>query len=168
MHLAALWTTLSQCLAGAPADDAERASRVAEMYAGYRGSWSAAEVPEIDAAALARRLAAGESLVIVDDRTPAERAVSMVPGAVPFEEVEAHPERFRGKPLVAYCTIGYRSGQWTAKERALGLDVTNLAGGVLAWTHAGGALVSAEGPTKRVHVYGATWDLARTDYVATW
>ena len=58
---------------------------------------------------------------------------------------------------------------WVAAKAREGLPVTNLAGGMLAWLHAGGTLVDARGePTKTVNVYGRTWDLAPLGYIAVW
>ena len=170
---AAAWLGLA---AAVPAEDAARLARVHEMYEGYRRSFP--DVPEIDPSTLQARLAAGDNLVLVDVRSPEEQKVSMLPGAVPAATVDADLQAWRGRTLVAYCTIGARSGEWAAARRRDGLDVTNLAGSVLAWTHAGGTLVGpvspAPGPlgpkgiTRRVHVYGQRWDLARTDHVAVW
>lgn len=161
-----MWAWLWSCLPP-PADDAGRAARIAELTASYDTRFGA--VPQVEAAALRERLERGETVILVDVRTEEERQVSTLPGAVRSEDVEAHPERYAGQKLVAYCTIGERSGWWAQKEREAGLDVENLRGSVLAWTHAGGPLVDAANrPTKRVHVYGRRWNLARTDYDAVW
>ncbi|MEA4854813.1 rhodanese-like domain-containing protein [Solidesulfovibrio sp.] len=149
-----------------PADDAGRKARVYELFAGYRKDFpQAPEMPAEEAVALAGR---GE-LLPIDVREPAERAVSTLPGAVTAKDYLADPGRFAGKKAVAYCTIGYRSGVWAQQEALAGRAVANLAGGLLGWLHAGGTLVDAKGaPTKTVHVYGRTWDLAPTGYVSVW
>lgn len=150
-----------------PLNDAARIARIDSMYADYRREFPG--VPEIDAPTLRDALARGAPLVLVDVREPAERAVSTLPGAIPAAAVEADPAAYAGKTLVAYCTIGYRSGLWASTQRDHGLSVENLAGSILAWTHAGGALIGPDGaPTRRVHVYGSGWDLARIDYTAVW
>ncbi len=154
-------------LTDTPETDEDRRARIAEMYEGYRKEFP--DVPSISATELQRRLAQGDPLLLVDARAPAERQVSTLPGAVPSEAIEADPAAYVGRSLVAYCTIGYRSGLWAAKMRGQGLDVTNLEGSVLSWTHAGGELVGADGqPTRQVHVYGPTWDLAETSFEALW
>lgn len=150
----------------APTDDPARAARVATLYATAHAE--SAEVPVVGVAEVRARLEAGEPWVLVDVRTDAERAISTLPGAVPAEAVQADPDAFRGRTLVAYCTIGLRSGRWAKARRAEGLEVLDLEGSLLGWTHAGGPLVGPDGPTRRVHVYGAPWDLARTDYEAVW
>jgi sodium/bile acid cotransporter 7 len=49
-----------------------------------------------------------------------------------------------------------------------GVDVLNLEGSVLAWTHAGGPLVRDGVSTKRLHVYGRRWNLAADGYETVW
>lgn len=161
----ATWTTAC-AVAKPPATDAERLATMEVLIGAFRPRFE--DVPEIDAAELARRLSAGDAPVLVDVRSPAERAVSTLPGAVTPEEVEADPARFAGREIVAYCTIGYRSSAWAQARRKEGLDVKNLHGSLLAWTHAHGPLVVNGAPTRRVHVYGSTWNLAATDHEAVW
>jgi hypothetical protein len=70
--------------------------------------------------------------------------------------------------VVVYCTIGWRSGHEVNRLRRFGLDVYNLPGGVIVWTHAGGTLARDGVAVKDVHVYGAPWSFARSDYRAFW
>ena len=149
-----------------PADDAARKARVYELYAGYKKDFpQALEISAEEAVALAQK---GE-LLPIDVREPVERAVSTLPGAVTAKPYLADPGRFAGKKAVAYCTIGYRSGVWVAEEAKKGLPVANMAGGLLGWLQAGGTLVDAKGePTKTVHVYGRTWNLAPKAFTAVW
>ena len=103
--------------------------------------------------------------MLVDARTPEEQAVSMLPGAITQQEFERRAEDFKGRRVVAYCTIGYRSGEYTEALRADGWDAHNLSGSILAWTHAGQPLETPDGaPTKRLHIYGPKWDLAAEGY----
>lgn len=141
----------------APSDDAGRLARIEAMYAGY-----AKEFPGLPDLGAARALALfkRDGAVFVDVREPAERAVSVIPGALTLEEFLADPARAAGRPVIVYCTIGYRSGVAAERLRARGVPAVNLAGGILAWLHAGGPLVADGKPTDRVHVYGAQWDLA--------
>ena len=150
-----------------PLDDAARLAHLEALSSRYQ-TWFPT-VPEVTAAQLAQRLDQGEPLVLVDVRTAAERAISTLPGAIPAEVVARDLDAYRGQQLVAYCTIGVRSGEWAEEQRAKGLDVRNLRGSILAWTYLGRDLVDPEGaPVRRLHVYGAAWDLARTDYAAVW
>jgi rhodanese-related sulfurtransferase len=152
-------------LAELPGDDPGKVARIGEMYAEYRREFEG--VPEVDAVTALGWLQEG-SVVFVDVRTERERAVSMLPGAVSAEQVEQDPQRYQGQVLVAYCTIGYRSGLWAEEQRERGLQVSNLAGSLLSWTHAGGPLLGPAGPTNEVHVYGATWNLVHSGYQAVW
>jgi sodium/bile acid cotransporter 7 len=109
------------------------------------------------------------SVVLVDVRTPEERAVSTIPGAITDEEFEADREEYRGAVIVVYCTIGVRSGRSTKKLVRRGYDAYNLAGGVLAWAHAGGGFLDSHGNrTDRVHVYGEKWSLLPPGYSPVW
>jgi sodium/bile acid cotransporter 7 len=92
----------------------------------------------------------------------------MLPGAMSRTEFEARKDDFRNIPIVAYCTLGFRSGKFAAKLRGEGFDAYNLRGAILAWTHAGQPLVDAEGETRRVHVYGRKWNLVASEYEGVW
>lgn len=153
------WMGLGKPVVG----DEARTARVAELYQDYRSEYSA--VPEVFAADL---LAGGEDWLVVDVRPAVERDVSMLPGAVSLDELARDPGLSEGRTVVAYCTIGYRSGMWAAEQRAAGVDARNLVAGVLGWSEVGGTFVDANGPTRRVHVYGPTWDLLPEGYEAVW
>lgn len=151
---------LHTCLAFA----ADPTDVIQTLYASFRPTF--AQVPEV---AVTEALAHPERYVLVDVRTEAEQAVSRLPGAVLASQVEADPKAYQGKHLLAYCTIGARSGAWAARWRDQGLQISNLPGSLLAWTHAGGPLVDPSGrPTTRVHVYDATWNFAAPGYDPVW
>ncbi|MCB1021671.1 MAG: rhodanese-like domain-containing protein [Bryobacterales bacterium] len=135
------------------------------MYENYRG-----EFPEVRGISVEEleRLAEAEEMVLVDVRTGEEQQVSMLPGAITSEQFRANRERYRKSVVVTYCTIGARSGSYAAELLHEGFDVRNLEGSILAWTHAGGDLVSPNGPTRQVHVYGRRWHLAAEGYEAVW
>lgn len=106
-----------------------------------------------------------DDVVLVDVRTAEEQAVSRLPGAVTAAEFEAHPERYTGKRLITYCTIGARSGTWAAKRRSDGFEVANLEGGLLGWAHAGYAFETPEGePTHKAHTHSRPWALLPSGY----
>ena len=111
----------------------------------------------------------GRRVVLIDVRTLAERAVSMLPDAISAPEFEAEcmssPDGFRDAIIVPYCTIGYRSGLYCRRLRAGeflsgALDVRN-GDGVVMWSHDVGKF---EGGARRVHVYGAAWDVAAVGF----
>ena len=106
--------------------------------------------------------------MLVDVRSDDEREVSTLPGAISQKEFEKDPDRFAGREVVTYCTIGYRSGRFTEKLVQKGWDAHNLRGSIVAWTHVGGGLDQGGTPTRRVHVYGRTWNLVAEGYEAVW
>ena len=145
-------------------DEAKRAT-IDAMYEEYRADFP--DVPEITAEELAEALASN-AVVLVDVRPKKERTVSMIQGAITVEAFEADREKFAGNRIVTYCTIGARSGEYAESLRAKGIDAENLRGSILAWAHAGQPLANADGPTKRVHVYGSNWNLLPSGYEGTW
>ncbi|MDE2784791.1 MAG: rhodanese-like domain-containing protein [Gemmatimonadota bacterium] len=125
------------------------------------------DVATISPVALRDALPEGD-LVLVDVRTEAERRVSTLPGAITSEEFEARLQELAGRTVVAYCTIGRRSSEYVRRMARRGVDMLNLEGSVLAWTHAGGQLVNDGVPTRRLHVYGRRWNLAAAGYQTIW
>ncbi len=122
------------------------------------------DVPVIRAEALLHAVASGTPPILLDVRSDAERAVSVIPGAV--VDATAIPS---GTEVVVYCTIGLRSGVSARELRQRGVDARNLRGGILAWIAAGGSVVDASGtPTHRVHVYGRRWNVLPQSYQAVW
>lgn len=145
--------------------DQQKQHRIATLMGEYAQHFP--EVPGLTTEQVQERLA--EGAVLVDARTAAEQAVSRIPGAVLLEEVERELEQYQDKALIVYCTIGARSGEQAREWRAAGLDASNYEGSILAWTHAGGELVTPTGePTREVHVYGAKWALQASGYEAVW
>ena len=125
------------------------------------------EVPEITAEELLSRIGR-DDLVLVDVREPQEQEISMLPGAITSQDFDQNRLAYHGKTVVTYCTIGHRSGLYAQKLFATGCDVLNLKGAILSWTHAGGELVDADGPTKRVHVYNPKANLIAQGYEPVW
>ncbi len=108
-------------------------------------------------------------LIWVDVRAAREQAVSIIPGAITAKQFEQSPDRYRNAYLVAYCTIGYRSGKFAIKWHKRGYNISNLKGGVLAWAHAGKLFQAPSGErTRRVHTYGRTWNFLPEGYTAEW
>lgn len=146
-------------------DEAKKCEQIEKNYQKSRKLFS--EVPEITAEQLLPRLEE-VGLVIVDARSPQEQAVSMLPGAITAEQFDANRSEYEGRPVVTYCTIGHRSGLFAQQLHSQGCDVSNLKGAILSWTHAGGELVDATGPTKRVHVHSPKMNLIAEGYEAVW
>ncbi len=97
----------------------------------------------------ALRLVGDDSVQFVDVRESTEVAQSgMIPGAFHaprgFLEFFADPEspmhkkELAGRKLVLYCATGGRSTFAAKTLQDMGLEVCNMAGGIAAWTAAGG------------------------------
>jgi len=98
------------------------------------------QVPQMTPSALAARLAAGGTCVL-DVRFDNEWAGGHIDGAthIPLGHLEARvAEVPTGRPLVVHCKAGTRSSIAASLLRRHGhTDVTNLTGGMDAWTAAG-------------------------------
>lgn len=144
---------------------ASRQQRIDDMYSEYRKLFP--DVKEMTANDLIEGNSR-ENLVLIDVRTEAERGVSIIPGAISIEIFKANKERWRNQIIVAYCTIGYRSGLFAKEIGASGFKVYNLKGGVLSWAQAGREFSASGQMTRRVHVYGKKWDLLPEGYTGVW
>lgn len=100
---------------------------------------------------------------VLDTRELSEYQVSHLPGAIyvgydDFSKtsVEALP---RDKPVIVYCSIGYRSERIGKRLLKMGFtDVQNLYGGIFWWKYLSLPVLDAnEAPTERVHTYNARW-----------
>jgi sodium/bile acid cotransporter 7 len=160
---------LVACQAGSQAEqltDAQKKERLEALYQGYQKSF-----PTIDSITVEEFLELQQGtkpVVLVDVREPQEMEVSMIPGAIDVRTFQQSAQSYRETIVVPYCTAGYRSGLFTQELQKSGWDVRNLEGSILAWTLAGLPLENTEGPTKRIHVYGRTWDLAAEEFSAVW
>lgn len=116
-------------------------------------------VPWISTSSLAATLAAGSPPVLFDVRTEAEYATSHIEGALRVEPgVEADAVSVPpGRPVVVYCSIGYRSADFARRLRDRGIEVRNLAGGIFQWANEDRPMMRAGEVTQRVHPYDATW-----------
>jgi len=163
-----LWAGLSfasSAAAGDAEEDAARLRKIEAMAEDYGKDFpSVAHISAQEALKLSNSV----RVLFIDHRKQSEQAVSMLPKAVPSKAFLENPEAYADRSLVAYCTIGYRSGKLAQKLQKKGLSVLNLRGGILAWVHAGGQVYKDGRPVKRVHVYGKKWDLAPSAYDAVW
>ena len=113
-----------------------------------------------------------ERFVFIDTREPQEACVSTLQHAITkktyFELLEQNPKAYKDATLVAYCTIGYRSGLFAKEMLEKNSVVYNLKGGILGWVHEGGDVFDVHGKTNKVHVCGKEWDLMPIGYEAVW
>ena len=127
------------------------------------------DVPLISSDSLAGLLAASETPVglapkplLLDVREPGEYAVSHLPGAVQVTpgRVPAWLDTVaRDRPVVVYCSVGYRSEGFGRDLRDAGFtEVRNLYGSLFDWVDSGHAVVDAGGqPTDAVHTFNERW-----------
>ena len=142
--------------------DKEKKKIVYHMYADYKKDFP--QVRDISPQQ-AMELLSRDKVVFVDTRTPAEMAVSMLPGAVSKQYFLNHTNQFKDKTIVTYCTISYRSGVFARDLAKEGVTVLNLQAGILAWLLDGGKVYDqSHNEIKRVHVYGDKWDFAPAGY----
>ena len=111
----------------------------------------------------AREASALPNALYLDAREPEEYAVSHLPGArylgYSALDLSLVADVDKSRPVVVYCTVGYRSERAARKLRAAGFtDVRNLYGSLYAWKLAGLSLEDASGrTTDRLHTYNKKW-----------
>ncbi len=101
--------------------------------------------------------------LILDARERKEYDVSHLPKAVfigynNFEK-KALDSIPKDKPIVVYCSIGYRSEKIGEKLQKLGFTkVYNLYGSIFEWLNEGNQVVDNQGiVTKKVHTFNKDW-----------
>lgn len=117
-----------------------------------------------------------QNSMLIDCRTKPERDVSIIQGAIPFDEINLEELRNQpvDKPIVMYCSVGFRSGlEGERLQDILGTNrnILNMQG-ILSYTHVlkhnpeAPAIVdpSTQQSTKQVHVFAKSWDFASRDY----
>lgn len=111
----------------------------------------------------AKEAAALDNALFLDARETAEFDVSHLPGAVNigYDNLNLKTVKYvdKSRPIVVYCTVGYRSERAAKKLRKKGFtNVYNLYGSLYAWKLAGLPLEDAKGqPTERLHTYNEKW-----------
>jgi len=116
-----------------------------------------------DQALSAKEAAALAGAVFLDAREAVEYDVSHLPGAINIGydklNLKAVKAVDKSRPVIVYCTVGYRSERAAKKLRKKGFtQVYNLYGSLYAWKLAGLPLEDAAGkPTEKLHTYNAKW-----------
>lgn len=118
-------------------------------------------VPVIGAEELSQTL---ENYTILDAREFEEYQASHIPGARyigynAFDIKETLKEVPKDKPLLVYCSIGYRSEKIGERLQKAGYEnVTNLYGSIFEWVNRGNPVVDMKGEvTNEVHTYSKRW-----------
>lgn len=99
-------------------------------------------VPEIEAAELRQRIAAGDlAAVLLDVRSPAERQIAAIDGhqPLPLPELESSLGSLdRGTEIIVYCASGVRSLRAARLLIDEGFErVSHLSGGIRDWIRSG-------------------------------
>ncbi len=90
---------------------------------------------------------ASRAVFVLDTRNEHEHAEGSIAGSLNIAHTRLKPrldELPQDKPLLCHCRSGVRSAAATAYLSRLGYDVTNLAGGFIAWEEAGGEIARGE------------------------
>jgi len=100
--------------------------------------------------------------ILIDVRTPAEFDISHLPGARRVDPeakvADVLPMLEKGRPVVAYCSVGYRSSAMADRLRKAGVaQVSNLEGSIFQWASEGRRLEAYGKPADKVHPYNSTF-----------
>lgn len=99
---------------------------------------------------------------LLDVRQAEEFILSHLPGARridPNANAEAiKPLTATNRPLVVYCSVGYRSSELARRLMQSGItNVFNLEGSIFQWANEGRPLAGTNGPAAKVHPYSERW-----------
>lgn len=120
-------------------------------------------VQAVSTDALAAWLAQEPPPLLLDVRQPEEFAVSHLPGALLAPDLatalaQIDPETKR--PIVVYCSVGYRSARLADQlQAAHPAPVYNLEGSIFQWFNEGRPVVQGQRVADRVHPYSRVWGL---------
>ena len=100
--------------------------------------------------------------LLLDVRTRAEFEVSHLKNArhvEPDASVDAIQER-KDRPIVTYCSVGYRSGAFAEKLRVAGFtNVVNLEGSIFKWANEDRPIFRNGQGVEKVHPFNGAWGL---------
>lgn len=99
---------------------------------------------------------------ILDTRAKSEFDISHIPGAIfvgPDLILENLAKVSKEKPIVVYCSVGYRSEKFGEQLIENGFsDVSNLYGGIFEWVNEDNELSKLSGGgTEVIHTYNSAW-----------
>lgn len=124
------------------------------------------EVQQLSTVELATWLAQHEKTppLLLDVRTAAEFAVSHLCQARLAPQDPQQLQQWQNitvtTPIVAYCSVGYRSASFVQQLQALGYQsVFNLEGSIFQWANEGRRLCQGEETVSQVHPYNHFWGL---------
>ena len=119
--------------------------------------WKFDDIHHITTGELATQIKGGNPPAILDIRRPEEYETSHLPNARHLlpESTDAQIQGILGdipakRPIVVYCSVGYRSSTMAHRLKALGrVNVSNLEGSIFAWAVDGHPLESRD----KIHPY---------------
>ena len=104
-----------------------------------------------------------EEVILLDAREKKEFEISHIPGAIWVGYDDFSIERIKGidknKPVVTYCSVGYRSERIGEKLQREGFtNVQNFEGSIFRWMNDGQAVENNRGQTtNKVHGFNEKW-----------
>jgi rhodanese-related sulfurtransferase len=121
------------------------------------------DVPQVTTEELARQLRepGDRRPLLLDVRTEAEFSVSHLNGArriEPGSSAAAVGSVDKTRPIVTYCSVGYRSAAFAEELRHAGYsEVRNLDGSIFQWANEGRPLFRDGRQVRMVHPYDSRW-----------
>jgi len=100
--------------------------------------------------------------LLLDVRTRAEYEVSHLANAehVDPDAPATAMDVAKDRPIVTYCSVGYRSAAFAQRLRAAGFsNLVNLEGSIFAWANEGRPVFRGGAQVEKVHPYNRTWGL---------
>jgi rhodanese-related sulfurtransferase len=104
-----------------------------------------------------------QNIIILDTREQKEFNVSHIKNAIyvgydNFDIDTVLKKIKKGSVVIAYCSVGYRSGDIAERLKKQGVDVYNLYGGIFNWINTGKNLYSnSNDATDEIHGYDRDW-----------
>jgi rhodanese-related sulfurtransferase len=132
-------------------------------------SWVRSEFPDVEhvsAEDLRVRLDSGrpdrKAPIVLDVRTAEEYEVSHLRGAIRVDPEGDLPDFLRAldrkAPVVAYCSVGYRSSRLVERLKKEGFtDAKNLEGSIFEWANKGYPLERDGALVQEVHPFDPEW-----------
>ena len=121
-------------------------------------------VPQMSVEELERRLDEAPAPLLIDVREPSEYEVSHLRGAIHAQgkDIARAVAAAAGRPVVLYCSVGYRSSAAVADLIQLNdpeiLDrIWNLEGSIFEWANSGRPVYRGGVEVDHVHPYDRQW-----------
>ena len=154
---------VAAALLAAPLALACGAPTMSQLKALVRASFPG--VPQMSVEELERRLEEAPRPLVIDVREPVEYEVSHLPGAVHAQDekiAEAVAATAPDRPVVLYCSVGYRSSAAVAdliqsRDPEILDRVWNLEGSIFEWANSGRPIYRGDNEVDHVHPYDRQW-----------